>query len=444
MKDEEIWEILVDWNLWGNFDQEFRKREFYMSRALQLLKGKEIVVLKGVRRSGKSSLGYLILRELVKDGVFRSEDTLVINFEDPRFPSKLDARDLMKIYEVYLRKINPKRRHIILLDEIQIVEKWEKFARFLMEAKGVKVMITGSSSKLMSEEYASVLTGRHLDIEVFPLNFKEFLEWHGIKINDRIEIAKRRYEIQNLLEKYLSLGGFPEVTLAEKPRKIELLRRYLDDIITKDVAKRFNIREVEKLENLVKSYISNISTLQSFNKLRKVVGLSLDSVERFSKYLEISRLLFFVPKFGYSIKQQILSPKKVYVIDPGFYSIAGFRFMENVWRLMKNLVALELLRKQVLNPMIEIFYWRDQLGREVDFVVKEGLKIKQLIQVCYDIAELETKKREIRALIKASKQLKCKDLLCITWDYEAEEEIAWRGVKRKIKFIPLWKWLGEI
>ncbi len=439
MKDDEIIEILIDWNLWGNFAETFRAREFYTKKALELMEGKEILVLKGVRRSGKSSLGYLILREMVNRNTIRIKDTLVVNFEDPRFPSKLNAKDLMKIYEVYLKKVNPQKKHVVLLDEVQTVKEWEKFARFLIEAKGVKVMVTGSSSRLMSEEYASVLTGRHMDIEVFPLNFKEFSEWSEIEIKDEIEITKRRHEIQNLLEKYLNHGGFPEVALAKETRKIELLRRYFDDIVTKDVVKRFGVREIEKLENLVRTYISNISTLQSFNKLKKVVGLSLDSVERFSKHLEIARLFFFIPKFGYSVKQQILGSKKVYVIDTGFYSVAGFKFMGNIWRLMENLVAIKLFQKQAVSAGIEIFYWKDYQHREVDFVVKEGTKVKQLIQVCYDIDDFNTKEREVKALLKASKELKCNNMLVITWDFEGLEEI--KG--RKIKYVPLWKWLLE-
>lgn len=436
MNREEIWEILVDWNLWGNFTEKFRTREHYLKKTLNLVGGKEILVLKGIRRSGKSSLAYLAIEEMMNKNLTK-RDTLIINLEDPRFPSKLDSTDLMDIYEVYLEKLNPAREHIVLLDEVQVVDRWEKFARFLIEAKKAKVIVTGSSSRLMSEEYATVLTGRHLDMEVFPLNFKEFLEWHNIKIKNDIEITKKRYEIQNQLEEYITYGGFPEVILSEKNRKNTLLRTYLNDIITKDIVKRFNIREIEKLENLVKNYITNISTLQSYNKLKEVVGLSLDSVERFSKHLKTARLFFFIPKFSYSIEQQILTPKKVYCIDTGFYSIAGFKFTKNTGRLMENLVAIELQRKQSTNPLSEIYYWKDHQQREVDFILKEGPQIRELIQVCYDVNDPGTKEREVKALAKASEELKCNNLGVITWDYESKEEFK----SKEIRFIPLWKWL---
>ena len=434
MRDEEIWEILIDWNLWGRFEKEFKEREFYVNKTFQLMRGREIVVLKGVRRSGKSSIVYLVLKKLIEN--IEKKNTLVINFEDPRFPSTLDAKDMIRIYNLYLRKMNPEE-HVVVLDEVQVVRRWERFARFLTEAKNSKVIVTGSSSKLMSEEYASVLTGRHLDVEVFPLSFREFLNWKGLKIRNEIEILKQKHRIQNLLEEYINFGGFPEVVLSEGERKIELIRGYFDDIITKDVAKRFNIREIEKLENLVKNYISNISTLQSFNRLKNVIGLSLDSVERFSKYLETARIMFFLPKFGYSVKQHILSPKKIYAIDTGFYSAIGFKFMENVGRLMENMVAIELFRKKSLHPLLEVYYWKDYQGKEVDFVVKEGQRVKELIQVTHASGRDEIEKREIRSLVKASRELGCKNLLVITWDYEDEENLE----GRRIRFLPLWKWL---
>jgi len=434
MEERNILEILADWNYWGNFKEEFIKRDKYFDKIKHFFKGKEVIVVKGVRRSGKSSIIYKFVKDLSKKD---EKEILLVNFEDPRFPSEITLDDLNKIYEVFLKNVNPNNLKCVVLDEVQYIDKWEKFARFLSETKKVKVFVTGSSSKLMSDEYATVLTGRHLDIEVFPLSFKEFLFFKKISLDGEIDIIKKRFLLMNLLNEYLRFGGFPEVVLSEnEKRKIELLRNYFSDILTKDIVKRFSVKKLVQLESLSKIYISNIATIQSFNKLKGVLNLSLDSIERFSRYFEVARLFLFLNNFKYSVKEQIRSMKKVYVIDTGFYSTLGFKFSENIGKIMENVVALELFRKKEFYPYFEIFYYKNN-DSEVDFVLKEGKKIKQLIQVTYASSKNEIEKRELKALIKASEFLRCKDLLIITWDYEGEAKIE----NKKVVFKPLWKWL---
>ena len=431
MDNVRVFEALMDWNFWGNLKEEIYKREIIPS----LPKPKIILVIKGVRRCGKSKISYLISKK------FQEKESLIINFDDPRLKD-IKAQDIIKIVELYQKNVNEKPK-LIVFDEVQNINGWEKVAKLYAEAKQINVIVTGSSSKLMSEEYSTVLTGRHIDFELFPLSFREVLEWNKINYKTEIEKFKNKIKILKKLEEYIKFGSFPEVFLTEKIReKTILLREYFNDILIKDIVKRFSIREIEKIENLAMIYLSNISTLQSFNKLKNIVNLSLDSVERFSKYFEIAKLFIFIKKFGYSLKQQILSVKKVYCIDAGFFNALSFKFSENIGKLIENLVAIELLRrKSYWYNNWEIFYWKDLQQREVDFVIKEGLKIKQLIQVTYASDKDEIEKREIKALIKAFETFK-KDkpeLLVITWDYEDEEVFE----RKKIKFIPLWKWLLE-
>jgi len=426
MKKDEILKILIDWNFWGNYKDESIEREEYLEKLKSLMKTGEIVVVKGVRRAGKSTLTTRFIKENVK----RKEDSLIVNFEDPRFRD-LNLNLLNKIYEVYLEEVQPKEKHFVVLDEVQVIEKWEKFARYLSEAKKVHVLITGSSSKLLSEEYSTLLSGRHVDLEIFPLSFKEFLIFKNIFIKNKIDLIKQEFKIKNLLKEYLNFGGFPKVVLVNEKEKRSVLESYFRDILIKDVQKRFNIREVEKLETLAKYYLTNISTLQSYNKVKNFVKLSLDTVERFSKYFEIARLIFFLPKFSFSLKEQILNPKKVYSIDLGLKNLISFKFSGDLGRLIENLVFLELLRNKK-----ELYYWKSQ-KEEVDFIIKKENRIEQLIQVCYSLENEKTKEREINGLLRASDELKCKNLLVISWDYEGEGEF--KG--KKIKFIPLWKWL---
>jgi len=432
MERDEVLRILLDWNYWGDYKDESIERRGYINELNRLLKTGEIAVIKGVRRAGKSTLMLQFVKKLVEEGL-KEENTLVVNFEDPRFKN-LDLELLDTIYETYMEELQVDGEHLVVLDEVQEIEGWEKFSRYLQEAKRGNVLITGSSSKLLSEEYSTLLAGRHVDIEVFPLSFREFLDFKGVSIESRVDIIKHRHKIRNLLREYMEFGGFPKVTLIEEG-KGDLLANYFRDIVIRDVQVRFRVRETAKLEELAKYYLTNISTLQSFNRARQALNLSLDTVERFSRYFSIARLLFFVPKFSFSLKQQILNPRKVYCIDSGLRNIVSFKFAEDIGRIAENVVFLELFRSGK-----EVYYWRDRAGREVDFAVKEKLKVRELVQVCWRIEEEKTRKREIAALVKAMDELKLKEGLIITENTEGRENINGKWITYK----PLWKWLVEV
>ena len=426
MDEIKILEILNRWNFWKEEKDTGIERGGYIDKGIRFLRSNVIIAIIGVRRSGKSFIMRQIARHLI--GSNSARDTLIVDFEDPELEGS-DSETLNKIYEVYVKELSP-TRPIIFLDEIHIVTNWEKWVRMMHELGKARIFISGSSSKLLSGELSTVIAGRHLDIRVFPLSFNEFLDFRGIEIEDMLDIVDKRFEIERSIKEYLEFGGFPEVVLSENKR--ELLTNYWKDIIYRDVILRFKIRKIEHFRSLGRFYLTNISSPITFNRISKFLGISDDTVETFSRYLVETFSIFFVKRFSFSLREQENSPRKVYSIDNGLSNAIGFRFSDNFGRLMENLVAIELKRRGK-----EIYYWKDYQQREVDFVVKEGLKVKELIQVCYDIEDFSTKNRELRALIKASKELKCKNLSVITWDYEGEEEFK----NRKIKFIPLWRWL---
>jgi len=429
MQRDEILRILVDWNYWGNYKDESIERKEYIKNIDHLLKTKEILVIKGARRAGKSTLILQFIKKLMENGM-DEKNILVVNFEDPRFKN-LNLELLDKIYNTYLEELQPDTGHYVVLDEVQEIDGWEKFARYLHEAKKANVFITGSSSKLLSEEYSTLLAGRHVDLEIFPLSFGEFLEFKKISLEKRVEIIKLRHKIKNLLREYMEFGSFPKVVLV-KEGKEELLNNYFRDILIKDVQRRYNVREAYKLEELAKYYLTNVSTLQSFNKVKNAMNLSQDTIGRFSKYFSTARLIFFVPKFSFSLKEQILNPKKVYCIDPGLRNMVSFKFREDLGRMAENIVFLNLLFRNK-----EMYYWKDYSGKEVDFVIKEKLKIKQVMQVCWNLDNGDTKKREVRGLLKAMDEFKLNEGIIITEDYEKEEHIK----NKKIIYVPLWKFL---
>lgn len=227
--------------------------------------------------------------------------------------------------------------------------------------------------------------------------------------------------------------GFLRLSLQKKN---QILLNYFEDILNKDVIKRFKIRKIEQLNNLAKFYLSNISSLVTFSSLEKSLKFSADTIEKFSGYLEDAYILFFLKRFSFKIKEQQKSPRKVYAVDTGLANTIGFRFTQNLGRLAENLVFLELKRKEILQPQLELYYWKDVHHREVDFLIKKSLRVEELIQVCWDVTESRTKNREIRTLLKAMDEFRLKRGLVITEDFELEEDFN----GKKIKYTPLWKW----
>jgi len=238
-----------------------------------------------------------------------------------------------------------------------------------------------------------------------------------------------------MFHEYLEFGGFPEIVLSSEKKRI--LLSYFETIISRDIIDRYKIREREKIKTLAKFYLTNISSSITYNRVSKFIDIPLTTVERFSEYLETANLIFFVKNFSYSLKEQEKTPRKVYSIDSGLSNTIGFRFMKNFGRTMENIVLLELKIRQTFNPGIEIFYWKDYQQREVDFVLKDGTKVKQLIQVCYNIDDMNTKERELRSLLKAMDEFKLNDGVVITEDFEDEEKID----GKKVFYKPIWKWL---
>jgi len=435
MKKDAILEILSDWNFWAKKIDSGIKRKEYLKEIIKLItKTNQIVCIAGIRRSGKSTIIKQIAKELIKET--KNENTLIVNFEDERF-SERNLKTLIDTYDCYLEKVGPDKKPFIFLDEIQNVQEWERFVRGKHERKEANIVVSGSSSKLLSAELATLLTGRHLILNIYPLSFKEFLFFKNLQIKSEVDVAAKRIEIKRLLQEYLESGGFPEVVLSSEKKRI--LLSYFDTIISRDIIERFNVREREKIKTLAKFYLTNISSLITYNKVSRFIDVPLTTVERFSEYLETANLIFFIKKFSYSLKEQEKSPRKVYSIDCGLSNIIGFRFTKNFGRAMENIVAVELKIRQTFNPSIEIFYWKDYQQREVDFVLKAGAEVKQVIQVSYKIDDINTKERELRSLLKTMDEFKLKEGLIITEDYEDEEKID----GKRVIYLPLWKWLLE-
>ena len=415
---------------WRKELPELKEREINLKLETDLIN--DII---GPRRAGKTSLMLLQIKKLGK------EKCIYINFESRKlFPLTEEYfNDIIEL--IYAKELLKKHKKIFLfLDEVQRIKDWEKYIRSIYdEFKGkIKIFISGSSSKLTKSKLSNLLSGRHLSTFVFPLSFKEFLNFKDFEL-PKVIIEEDKAKIMEFLKEYINYGGFPEVVLSNS-NKEEILETLMLDIINRDVLPNI-VKRKEIVEDFVYFLCSNSGKLLSFNKMAKLFKeTSVITIEKIFKILKEVFLFFDTQIFSYKVKSQLQYPRKIYCVDSGFINHFGFKFSEDKGRLMENVVAIELLRRFDIDKKTKIFYWREygkQEGREVDFVVKEGLRVKQLIQVTYASAKDEIEQREIKSLLKASELLKCRNLLCITWDWESEEEF--KG--RKIKFIPLWKWL---
>ncbi len=412
--------------------EEIKEFEIYPREYKSQPSREFINVIAGPRRVGKTFyLYYLIKKNNLKDDEF-----IFINFEDDEIKN-LNRKEKTKLIKYHV-EIHGKEPKYIFLDEIQELENWDSFIYSLVEKKKYALYITGSSSKLLSKEIATQLRGRSITTIMFPFSFKEFLNVKKFEVKPIMSTIKRS-KIKHHLEEYLKKGGFPQIVLGKINEK-EFFKEYVNVILYKDIVERFSIENIDAMRFLILSAIQSNGKEFSINKIYKQIKEKISvgnkTLYQYSSYLEDVFFAFYLYKFNYSYKKALLSIPKIYVNDPGLF----YNFYKNsISRSMENAVFIKL-KKSELEGKIELYYFKDYQNHEVDFVIKEGFEVRQLIQVTYASHRDEIERREIRSLIKASDLLKCKNLLVITWDYESKEEI--KG--KTIRFVPLWKWLLKI
>ncbi len=378
----------------GTLREEGRKVSLFDSFAL---------IITGVRRCGKSTF----LHQLIK----KQKKAYYLNLEDPRLEG-FTLSDFNKM-ESLMNEIYGENG-VYFFDEVQNIPKWEKFIRYLVDKKE-RVVITGSNASILSRELGTKLTGRHLTYELFPFSFREFLD------------IKEVTGSLDSFKEYFNNGGFPEFIKKEDPA---ILHRLLSDIVMKDIAVRFNIKNTDILNKIAVFLISNVAKEFSYNAIKRMFNIkSVQSVINYISFFENAYLIFTVPRFSYSFKQQQINPKKAYSIDNGFSNNNSASFSKDHGKMLENLAFLELRRKYR-----SIFYFQEK--RECDFIIKEKDTITQAIQVCFDFNE-ETKERELEGLREAMKKFKLKEGLILT--YNQEDKFNSDGFT--IKVVPLWKWL---
>jgi predicted AAA+ superfamily ATPase len=419
METEELKGIISSQRL--ELEEKFRKETIIqrskLSYAKNFLKYPNILAVLGVRRCGKSILSALLAKEI-------DENFGHINFDDERLVG-LKGKDLNKVLQAFYELYG--RVDFIILDEPQNIENWELFANRLRRTK--KVVVTGSNSQLLRGELATALTGRHIDVFMFPFSFREFLNFKpNIYLTEDIARVKRE------LERYVGGSGFPEYQKFSPQMVVNIY----EDVVNKDCVLRWKIRNERSFRELAKYLVSNFSSEFTYSKLSRITGVKdIHTVKNYVGYLEQAFLIYVVERFSFKLKQQALAPKKAYVVDHGFANFIGFRPTKDFGKLLENIVCIELFNRVSEKHDVRIYYFKNSRGREVDFVLKRGAKVAQLMQVCQDISDPDVKKRELRSLVEAGRELRCENLLVITHDQEGVE--GFDG--KKVKFLPVWKWL---
>lgn len=404
-----------------------RKNNLFYRAVLDAIdfKSKEIVDLVGPRRSGKSSVLKLIIKKLKL-----KSDFLYLNFEDPFFIENNNPQIIEESVEVYREYFNAGVKYLFL-DEIQEIKNWEKAVRKLRDGGNFKIFITGSSSKLLSKELSSLITGRHLSYRVFPLSFVEFLDFKKINIKSKKDIILKEKLLQKKFSEYLEWGGFPAAVLQKNH---ELLKNYFFDILEKDIIARYEVRDRAMLEKMAVFLLTNSAKIVTIESLKNNFNLSFETVSSYVEYFKNAFLLFDLPQFSFSLKTQQKAFKKFYAVDVALAKNASFKFSEDRGRILENAVFLELKSRGN-----DLYYYKTKDGLEVDFFSNSSGKNKELIQVSWSIAEESVRKRELKSLVSAMKELKIKKAMILTY---GESDIINKD-GREITIKPVYRWMLE-
>ncbi len=363
----------------------------------ELLNSHLIKLITGPRRVGKSTQALLMLR---------NKNFAYLNFDKQELLDNWNADLVMRL----LDEVYPNYDYL-LLDEVQNLLHWDVWVTELFR-QGKNMIITGSNANMLSSEMATVLTGKYLPIEMLPFSLAEFFEWHHLDLN--AILSEQRTEVTFLEDDYLRLGGYPE-TVAARSLATSYLSTLFDSIIWKDVVKRHKIRNTEDINNMALYLLTNFCNQLSANDIADALNIkSVNTTQKFMGYLHEPFLFYYLPRYNNKLKLMTNAPRKIYVVDNGFVAAKAFSTSDNLGRLLENQVFVNLLRKGY-DPEKTMFYYRTRNDKEIDFVLRENNRVKQLVQVSYEMTSEKTIRRECSALKEAAQELHCNDLYVLTY-----------------------------
>jgi len=404
------------------FDQQekytWRKHSVIRDKYNELTSNNEITIITGIRRCGKSTLLNYIKH-------INKENDFYMNFDDDRL-SDFQLSDFQLLYELFIELFG--QQSVFYFDEIQNIKGWERFVRRLHDYKN-KIYITGSNASMLSKELGTHLTGRYIQIELFPFSFSEFLRYKKIKVTqETLFSSKGKAVLTRNYNNYFENGGLPEFI---ENNDTKYLKSLYESILYRDIMVRNKIVNEKEIKELLFYMVTNATKLFTYNRLTKHTGInSSTTVKQYLSFFEDSYLMFIISKFDYSVQKQMKNPKKCYFIDNAFVKNLSFRFSENRGRYLENLVFIELKRRE-----FEIFYHKEK--KECDFILRMGANIVQAIQVTLSMENSTTKSREIEGLYEAMDIYNLSEGIIIT-EYEEYET---KYMDKIINVLPAWKWL---
>lgn len=412
-----------DWAAWYKKVSDTLIKRTLNVKVSDALAQKKVCAYIGVRRCGKT---YSAIQRSKESGI-TSDRTLYFNFEDPlmfleKGPAVLD--EIISVYTEYAG-LSPE---FVIFDEIQNIEGWEKWVRKAVDMGRFRLHITGSSAKMLSSELATAISGRNIEIPIWPLSFGEYLMFLGKTPNNGNEYL-------SAIRDYLNWGGFPEVVLAEGVEdKKTILRQYVNDIMLKDIIGRHEIRSKHQLDQLMIYYFTNVSSLHSYNSVRRAIQINNETVADYTGFLAEAFLFFEVKRYHHNLKVQSRDMKKIYCIDTGIRNVHSVSpFNDELGKLAENAVFIHLKRLDK-----EVWYFKGEA--EADFVITEFGKPKEVIQVCYsDMEDPKTREREVRGLVEALKYTGLASGMILT--SSREEMFSESG--KKVQLVPLYKYLSS-
>lgn len=412
-----------DWNPWqtGDFPESLLgyERDYDLLRYLQI---PEIKILEGGRRTGKSTLIYQVIKHVIK----KNPNTLYINFDD----AVLSQYSLKTVIDNYSEEM---QIDYLFIDEIQHCPDWVPYIRKAYDQKIFKqIWVTGSNSSLIAQEYSTLLTGRKISIHIHPLSFREYLRFQGVKDIHLPASSRHEVLIKKHFKNYLMLGAFPAIALRPLLQR-ELLQSYFEDFIYKDIVARYDVNP-SKVKGLAIYFATNSSKLVSYRNIATVLGFHPNTVQDYLSHFKEIFMFDECYKFDFSLKSQLSYDKKIYSLDTGLSGAVSFEFSEDLGRQLENLVFNSLKRYHQ-----DIYFHKKQ--KECDFLVKRELSINQAIQVTVSITDPQTKKRELEGLVEAMEQYQLDEGTILTLDEEGEEKVMIDRQAKKIRILPVWKWL---
>lgn len=402
---------------------------------ITVVPGKATVCI-GVRRAGKSTFMFQVMKRLMDHGIPR-ENILYINFFDDRLHD-LDRETLTQVIDAYF-SIYPEKKNDVTLhcffDEIQSVPGWEAFVDRVMRTENCRVYITGSSAKLLSREIATEMRGRALSWEIFPFSFREFLDYKGVDAAGTLS-TRRRFLVQKAFGEYWVTGGFPEVLGLDQRMRVKVHQEYFHAILFRDVVERYDASHPRAVKDLAHFLLENTASMYSLNRLHgylKSLGHKVPKMDvaDYLDWFEDACFLFTVKLYDRSLRRSKVNPKKIYCIDHSFVRSVTSGILVNSGHLLENLVFTAL---RPLTP--EIYYYKTNTGKEVDFLARLR-KGPVLVQVSETIADGRTRKREIRALAEAMQELGIEHGTIVTRNRTETIETS-PGV---IEVLPAWRFL---